>query len=279
MPTVTTVRTDLRRGINAGAAFKVPCKVATTAAITLAGEQTIDGVAVVADDSVLVKNQADATFNGIYWVATGAWTRRPDFNGYFDAKHGTLVWVNQGSTNALTLWRVSTSDISAGQGPLPDGTSSIAFTEVELGGAAAASATFFSAYRSTDQTSGTTVIFDNETTNGSIATSAYNNSTGVLTIPSGITIGRLEATVIMSPGTEGAGNVRVLQILVNSQVHAQQSVLLSDSLDYTAVLSTGYIALTAGHTCSVTVDQALSSTNGKAVGSRATRFSGIFFEE
>lgn len=155
MPTVTTVRTDLRRGINAGAAFKIPCKVATTAAISLSGLQTIDSIAVVADDSVLVKNQADATTNGIYWAASGQWQRRPDFNGYFDAKHGTLVWVNQGTTNALTLWRVSTSDISAGQGPLPDGTSSIAFTEVELGGVGGGGSTLLQGAFSIDGASDT----------------------------------------------------------------------------------------------------------------------------
>lgn len=277
MPTVTTVRTDLRRGINSGAAFKIPCKVATTAAITLSGLQTIDGVAVVADDSVLVKNQADGTFNGIYWAATGAWTRRPDFDGYFDTRHGTFVWVNQGTTNALTLWRVSTSDISAAQGPLPDGTSSIAFTQVTLGGSGSAP-TFFSAYRSTDQNTGTTVIFDNETTNGSISSSAYDNTTGVYTVPANCN-GLIEATLLMNPGSEGAGNVRTLRIVISGNTHAEDSVTLTASFDVAAKISTGYIALTAGQVVSVTVSSAFSSANGLLTGSRASRFSGIFFEE
>ena len=271
---MTTVRTDLRRGINSGAAFKIPCKVATTAAITLSGLQTIDGVAVVADDSVLVKNQADATFNGVYWASTGTWLRRPDFDGFFDAKSGTLVWVNQGTTNALTLWRVSSSDVSATQGPTP-GTNSISFTQVTLGGSGS-EATFFSAYRSTDQTSGTTVIFDNETTNGSLVSSDYDNTTGVYTVPANCT-GRFEATLLLDPGTEGAGNVRILRIVVGGQTHAEDSVTLSASLSLAAKLSTGFISLTAAQQVSVTVNSAFSSANGLLLGARSSRFSGIFF--
>jgi hypothetical protein len=51
-------------------------RVATTANITLSGAQTIDGVAVVAGDYVLVKNQTNATTNGFYLAAAGAWTEQ-----------------------------------------------------------------------------------------------------------------------------------------------------------------------------------------------------------
>ena len=42
---------------------------------TLTGTQTIDGVAVVVGDIVLAARQTDATANGLYTVASGAWTR------------------------------------------------------------------------------------------------------------------------------------------------------------------------------------------------------------
>lgn len=62
-----------------GAAYSLlPVRVTTTANITLSGTQTIDGIAVVAGARVLVKNQSTASQNGIYIVATGAWSRSTD---------------------------------------------------------------------------------------------------------------------------------------------------------------------------------------------------------
>ena len=58
----------------AGITWKNPVTAATTANITLVGTQTIDGVAVVAGNTVLVKNQTVSSQNGIYQVNTGAWT-------------------------------------------------------------------------------------------------------------------------------------------------------------------------------------------------------------
>ena len=54
---------------------KQSVRVATTAAIALAGLQTIDGVVLVAGDRVLVKDQAAGAENGIYVAAAGAWAR------------------------------------------------------------------------------------------------------------------------------------------------------------------------------------------------------------
>ena len=51
----------------------VVVKAATTAAITLSGPQTIDGISVSAGDKVLVKNNTGV--NGVYIVAAGAWTK------------------------------------------------------------------------------------------------------------------------------------------------------------------------------------------------------------
>ena len=53
---------------------------ATSANIALSGTQTINAVAVVAGNRVLVKNQTLPKDNGIYVVAAGAWTRAPDMD-------------------------------------------------------------------------------------------------------------------------------------------------------------------------------------------------------
>lgn len=50
-------------------------KLATLTNITLSGLQTIDGVALVAGDRVLVKDQTDKTQNGIWFASATAWTR------------------------------------------------------------------------------------------------------------------------------------------------------------------------------------------------------------
>lgn len=48
--------------------------------ITLSGNQTIDGIGTTVGDRVLVNGQTDLVENGVYVVATGAWTRAADFN-------------------------------------------------------------------------------------------------------------------------------------------------------------------------------------------------------
>lgn len=119
-------------GVLSSLAFKAPCRVATTANITLAGLQTIDGVALTAADSnlrVLVKNQTVQTANGIYLAESGNWQRDRDFDGNHDFVKGTRVYVHGGAVGA-TSYVVTTAD------PIVIGTSNIVFvTEQSLIGA------------------------------------------------------------------------------------------------------------------------------------------------
>lgn len=102
---MTSTSTDRLAGTSSAVAVKAPVRVATTAAITLSGLQTIDGVTVVANDRVLVKNQADAEDNGIYVADSSTWARAKDWDGQRDAVDGSLVFVRAGSTNANFLFR------------------------------------------------------------------------------------------------------------------------------------------------------------------------------
>jgi hypothetical protein len=78
---------------------KASVKAASTANIaTLSGPQTIDGVALVAGDRVLVKNQSTPATNGIYVVAAGAWTRSLDMDNWAEVP-GAYVFVEEGTTN------------------------------------------------------------------------------------------------------------------------------------------------------------------------------------
>ena len=81
---------------------------ATTANITLSGTQTIDGVAVVAGNRVLVKNQSTTSQNGIYDVAAGAWTRSTDMDAWSEVP-SAFTFVEQGTSQADTSW-VCTAD-------------------------------------------------------------------------------------------------------------------------------------------------------------------------
>lgn len=78
-----------------GISWKQPVNAATTANITLSGEQTIDTFAVVAGDRVLVKDQTLPAENGIYVAATGAWSRSPDADAY-EEMISALVFIESG---------------------------------------------------------------------------------------------------------------------------------------------------------------------------------------
>ncbi len=82
--------------------------VATTANITLSGAQTIDGVAIVAGDRVLVKDQTTASANGIYVASAGAWARSSDANAWNELV-SAFVFVEKGTTQSDTGW-VCTND-------------------------------------------------------------------------------------------------------------------------------------------------------------------------
>ncbi len=80
---------------------KQAVKLATTANITLSGEQTIDGVLTSAS-RVLVKSQTAPEDNGIYVSAAGAWSRSTDFDSLspIDEINGAMVPVQEGTANA-----------------------------------------------------------------------------------------------------------------------------------------------------------------------------------
>lgn len=82
---------------------KASAVAATTANITLSAPQTIDGIAVVAGDRVLVKNQSTAAQNGIYVVAAGAWTRAADADAWTELP-GAYLFIEKGTINADTGW-------------------------------------------------------------------------------------------------------------------------------------------------------------------------------
>lgn len=81
----------------AGLSWKAPVTVATTANLaSLSGLQTVDTIALVAGDTVLVKDQSTAANNGIYVVSAGAWTRSIGAD-VWDEFIGAITFVVEGS--------------------------------------------------------------------------------------------------------------------------------------------------------------------------------------
>jgi hypothetical protein len=94
-------------------AWKDKCVVATTGNITLSGTQTIDGIAVIAGDRVLVRAQTLGENNGIYIVAAGAWSRSADADSAGELR-AAVVTIEKGTINADKRFALSTDSIVLG---------------------------------------------------------------------------------------------------------------------------------------------------------------------
>ena len=101
-----------------GLDIKESVRVATTENIALSGAISVDGVALVAGDRVLVKNQTNAAENGIYVVDNGAWSRAVDAsNGKVSS--GMFTFVEDGTVNANSGYVLATDgEIVVGTTPL-----------------------------------------------------------------------------------------------------------------------------------------------------------------
>ena len=106
-----------------GLDVKASVRAATTANITLSGTQTVDGVALIAGDRVLVKDQSTASANGIYVVAAGSWSRSTDADTDAEVTSGMFTFVEEGTVNADSGWVLSTNN------PIVVGSTSLTFAQ------------------------------------------------------------------------------------------------------------------------------------------------------
>jgi hypothetical protein len=130
--------------------WKAPVRAATTSAGTLASDyadgDTLDGVTLTTGDAILIKDQADASENGIYEVAaSGAPSRRSDADTGADLV-GAAVIILEGTTNGDTFWFCETNP------PITLGTTDLTFAQLTSGSFTAAAAADIWAGTSTTKT-------------------------------------------------------------------------------------------------------------------------------
>jgi hypothetical protein len=117
--------------VASGLDVKTACIVASVANVTIATPgATIDGVTLVNGDRVLLKDQTDATTNGIY-VFNGAaspMTRATDADADGEVKSGLYTFVSQGTVHASEGWILNTPN------PITVGTTSLTFVLFSAGG-------------------------------------------------------------------------------------------------------------------------------------------------
>jgi hypothetical protein len=146
-----------------GLDVKQSVKAASTVAggnITLSGEQSIDTIALVAGDRVLLKNQSTASQNGIWIVSASTWSRALDADGTItdgasNVTSGLFCFVEQGDVNRDTGW-VLTTDTA-----ITVGTTNLAFAQFTGAGSFTAGAGLTQTGNQLDaNTDGTTTYVD-----------------------------------------------------------------------------------------------------------------------
>lgn len=195
----------------AGSGHRVHVRAATTANITIASAlvaaATLDGVTLVADDLVLVKDQSTASQNGVYVVGSTP-ARYPLLDGWEELP-GALVTVGEGDTNHDTLW-LCTSDT----GGTID-TSNVVFMKLTIAGELLASnnlselASAATARTNLGLVIGTNVVGANGTTNTTTGAAIANTgATSVVPLTiKGVTSQGANLTEWLNP--EGTGVLAV----------------------------------------------------------------------
>jgi hypothetical protein len=214
-----------------GLTVKSAARVATTGNITLSGTQTIDGIAVVASDRVLVKNQTTASQNGLYVVSAGAWTRATDADVSAEVTSGMYCLVTSGSVNGGQGWILTTPN------PITLNTTSLTFAQ-------------FSSSASYVQGTGIVISGNTVSLDTTYSDTRYINTTGD-TMSGALAMG---GNVITGLGTPTAATDATTKTYVDTAVAAKLArsdlKLLSFSGDADVVVSdthdSGFIMHTDG---------------------------------
>ena len=114
---------SVAQGLDTKASVVAATATAGTLATSFANGEVIDGVTLATGNRILIKNQADATENGIYVVAvSGAPARSTDMDNGTEFP-SAYVFVEQGTVNADTGW------VCTNNAPVTLGSTNITWTQ------------------------------------------------------------------------------------------------------------------------------------------------------
>lgn len=215
-----------------GLDVKLSVKAGTISNITLSGTQTIDGIALVAGDRVLVKNQTASSQNGIYTVNAGAWIRSTDADTAIDLSPGAFTFVEQGVINGDSGWVMNADLVTT--------LNTDAITFVQFSGAG----TFLAGQGLTK--SGSTVSHNNITTTGT-------NGTG--------------RAYIQTLTTDGMGHVTAFTTATETSLTTASSTFLSTTISGSTLTTAPFSSQQAGISfdTSLTTPTQTSRLNANAV--------------
>lgn len=224
---------------------KPSVRAASTANIAaLSGTGTFDGIALIAGERILVKDQTTQSANGIYVVAAGAWSRATDMDSWAEVP-SAYVWVEQGTAQADTGWVVT-----ADQGGTL-GTTNITWTQFSGAGQITAGAGLTKTGNTIDVVAGDTsltVAADSVAVNtGVIATvaslTAKADTSTAITAGNGLTGGgSLAANRTLDVGAGTGITVAADSVAVDTTVIATQTYVgtaITGKADKTTTLTAG----------------------------------------
>lgn len=124
---------SVAQGLDTKASVVAATTTNGTLATAFANGQTVDGVTLATGNRILIKNQTDATANGIYVVAaSGAPSRSTDMDNGTEFP-GAYVFVEQGTVNGDTGW------VCTNNSPVTLGSTDIVWTQFSGAGTYTAS--------------------------------------------------------------------------------------------------------------------------------------------
>ena len=216
----------------AGLSWKNSALVATTANITLTGLQTVDGVALVVGNRVLVKNQSTQAENGVYAVAASVWTRAADFDAVspLDEVNSAAVFVRSGTTQADTAWTQTAPVVTIGSDAMVFAQFAGSNTFITGAGLTMTGNSFdvntASAARivvNTDNIDLATVTNSGLGTFQKLTTDAYGRVTGTTAVVAGDITPLVNATYVAKAGDTMTGNLSVTAISGVAQVRMEST--------------------------------------------------------